>query len=172
MGRSSRSSRIENINSKKNSNDETKLYKGDCQKQRKQISQIKFQKAKQKLSGQSTNNTIKPNIINSGGACTSINSFCLVVNNENSHAKSVITSKQASVKRKSKQNKSMNKSSDRSGRGASNSKKIRNDNNQTFDMSNIQNSNNIMGNQNKNQNVTINQIVSNKASRYNQLIGM
>ena len=40
-------------------------------------------------------------------------------------------------------------------------------------MSNItQNSQMVNSNQNKSQNVTINHIVSNKASRYNQLIGM
>jgi hypothetical protein len=143
--------------------------------QRKTISQIKFQKAKRNYSKQTIKKIIKNprNIGAAGSTVTSANVNLGANNTDAAWVKSIISSKQHSVKRKSKHSRSISKNSGRRGRGTSQSKRIRKEKNLTIDLNSLsQSAHQNMGTQNKSHNHSTNQISSNKASRYSQLIGV
>jgi hypothetical protein len=141
----------------------------------KTISQIKFQKAKRNYSKQTIKKIIKNprNIVATGSAGTSANLNIGAYNTDVAWVKSIISSKQHSVKRKSKHSRSISKNSGRRGRGTSQSKRTRKEKNLTIDLNSLsQSAHQSMGTQNKSHNHSTNQISSNKASRYSQLIGV
>lgn len=142
--------------------------------QRKTISQIKFQKAKRNFSKQSIKKIIK-NPRNTGATgLTSTSTNVGAHNTDVAWVQSVISSKQHSVKRKAKHSRSISKNSGRRSRGNSQTKpKSRKEKNLTIDLNSLSQSvNQTTGSQNKTHNISTNQISSNKASRYNQLIGV
>ena len=83
------------------------------------------------------------------------------------------SSKQTSVKRKSKHSRCISKNSGRGSRGNSHSKKSRKDKNMTYDFNSLMyNTHHTISSQNRSQNITSNPTNTNKPSRYNQLIGI
>lgn len=137
--------------------------------QRKTISQIKFQKAKGTYSKQNIKKILKNprNAVATGLTSTSTNIGAY--NTDVAWVQSVISSKQHSVKRKAKHSRSISKNSGRRSRGNSQTKpKLRKEKNLTIDLNSLSQS----AHQNKTHNISTNQISSNKASRYSQLIGV
>jgi len=137
----------------------------------KPLSQIKFKKVCMKQKIKKIHKNPK---ITSDGTCSTINSTHLGATfNDMNLAHSVISSKQPSVKRKGKHTRCIIKNSGRGTRGTCQGKKQRKEKNLTFDLNSFNhNGHQAANSQNRSHNMSTNQMTSNKASRYNQLIGL
>jgi hypothetical protein len=170
----SHSSMLDNILSKSNINkiinETTRSSTHQKNVHKKFLSQIKFHKSKKLNEKMNIKKMCKNLKINSGVNKSTINS---THNGQNivelNNLQSATSSKQPSVKRKSKHSRWISKNSGRGSRGNSQGKKLRKEKNLTFDFNSLAQS--THQNINKSHNLSTNQISSNKASRYNQLIG-
>lgn len=170
----SHSSMLDNILSKSNinkiMNETTRSSTHQKNVHKKFLSQIKFHKGN-KISNKMNIKKMWKNLkINSGANRSTINA---AHNGQNfvefNNLQSASSSKQPSLKRKGKHSRWISKNSGRGSRGNSQNKKLRKEKNLTFDFNSLAHS--THQNVNKSHNLSTNQISSNKASRYNQLIG-